>query len=56
LLVNQSKFLHEKKIQKIIVTGGCGFIGSHLVDKSLEKKYAAKIINENNLKSIEQHY
>ncbi len=37
----------KKKIKKIIVTGGCGFIGSHLVDRLLEKNY--KVFNIDSL-------
>lgn len=29
------KFYHEQK--KVLVTGGCGFLGSHLVDKLIER-------------------
>ncbi|MHA1268779.1 MAG: SDR family NAD(P)-dependent oxidoreductase [Candidatus Helarchaeota archaeon] len=34
-----------KNIDKILVTGGCGFIGSHLVDKLLEKDYYVRILD-----------
>ena len=31
---------------KILVTGGCGFIGSHLVDKLVEKKYEVVVFDD----------
>ncbi|MBP9716656.1 MAG: NAD-dependent epimerase/dehydratase family protein [Candidatus Levybacteria bacterium] len=33
-------------MKKILVTGGAGFIGSHLVDKLIEKKYKVAIIDD----------
>ena len=30
---------------KILVTGGCGFIGSHLIDQLLEKEYDVRILD-----------
>jgi len=34
-----------KNIDRILVIGGCGFIGSHLVDKLLEKGYYVRILD-----------
>lgn len=33
-------------MKKILVTGGAGFIGSHLVDKLIEKKYKVAILDD----------
>ena len=35
----------EMKIKEIIVTGGAGFIGSHLVEKLLERNFAVTVID-----------
>ncbi|MDA9091686.1 dTDP-glucose 4,6-dehydratase [Pelagibacteraceae bacterium] len=50
-----------KKIKKVIVTGGCGFIGSNLVKYLIKKKYFVINIdklsysaNTNNLKNIKK--
>jgi len=34
-----------KNIDRILVIRGCGFIGSHLVDKLLEKGYYVRILD-----------
>ena len=47
-------------IKKIIVTGGCGFIGSHFIDLAIKNKL--KVINIDNLstgsnkKNIKKQY
>ncbi|MFA6420239.1 MAG: NAD-dependent epimerase/dehydratase family protein, partial [archaeon] len=30
---------------KVLVTGGCGFVGSHLVDKLVEKNYSVVVVD-----------
>lgn len=32
-------------VKRIVVTGGCGFIGSEVVDKLLEKAYAVRVVD-----------
>ncbi len=41
------------KLSLILVTGGAGFIGSHLVDKLIEKGYSVRIIDNLSSGSIE---
>ncbi|ETO07274.1 dTDP-glucose 4-6-dehydratase, partial [Reticulomyxa filosa] len=41
---NSSKLIYNegsitRKVKRVLVTGGCGFIGSHLIDKLMEKGY-----------------
>ena len=35
----------NKTKQSVLVTGGCGFIGSHVVDKLIENGYEVIIID-----------
>jgi UDP-glucose 4-epimerase len=46
-----------EKTQKCLVLGGCGFIGSHLVDKLLERSYEVTLFDKTNVntKNIAQH-
>ena len=41
---------------KAVVTGGCGFIGSHLVDKLIEKNYDVYVIDDLSAESNEEFY
>ena len=46
----------KRKIKKIIVTGGCGFIGSHLIDKLLEKKYVVLNIDSLTYAAVKKNF
>ena len=43
---------------KILVTGGCGFIGSHIVDRLLNEGHSVSVVDDlssGNAKNLEQH-
>lgn len=42
--------------EKLIVTGGCGFIGSHLVDRLVEMDYDVYVIDDLSAESNEKFY
>ena len=46
-----------KKTQKCLILGGCGFIGSHLVDELLERGYEVTLFDKINVntRNIAQH-
>lgn len=44
------------KQTKVIVTGGCGFIGSHLVDRLVDDGYDVHIIDDLSAESNDQFY
>ena len=43
-------------MKKIVVTGGCGFIGSHIVDRLIETGYHVTVIDDCSAVSNEQFY
>lgn len=50
--------VHSRKYQKILVTGGAGFIGSHIVDKLMEKGFEVTVfdnLDTGHIKNIEPH-
>lgn len=53
--LQQTKQLHMNKA-KIIVTGGCGFIGSHLVDELINQDYRVIVIDDLSAESNEKFY
>lgn len=50
--------VHSRKYQKILVTGGAGFIGSHIVDKLMEKGFEVTVfdnLDTGHIENIESH-
>jgi nucleoside-diphosphate-sugar epimerase len=50
--------VHSGKYQKILVTGGAGFIGSHIVDKLMEKGFEVTVfdnLDTGHIENIEPH-
>ena len=50
--------VHSRKYQKILVTGGAGFIGSHIVDKLMEKGFEVTVfdnLDTGHIENIEPH-
>jgi nucleoside-diphosphate-sugar epimerase len=50
--------VHSGKHQKILVTGGAGFIGSHIVDKLMEKGFEVTVfdnLDTGHIENIEPH-
>jgi UDP-glucose 4-epimerase len=50
--------VHSRKYQKILVTGGSGFIGSHIVDKLMEKGFEVTVfdnLDTGHIENIEPH-
>jgi nucleoside-diphosphate-sugar epimerase len=50
--------VHSRKYQKILVTGGAGFIGSHIVDKLMEKGFEVTVfdnLDTGHTENIEPH-
>jgi UDP-glucose 4-epimerase len=47
--------MNNSKI-KIIVTGGCGFIGSHIVDKLINLSYDVHVIDDCSAEENESFY
>jgi UDP-glucose 4-epimerase len=50
--------IHSRNHQNILVTGGAGFIGSHIVDKLIEDGYAVTVIDNlhtGSLTNIDRH-
>ena len=39
-------------IKKILVTGGSGFIGSHLVEELIKKRYKIEVLAPYNIESL----
>jgi len=43
-------------MKKVVVTGGCGFIGSHLIDELIERNYNVTVIDDCSAISNERFY
>jgi UDP-glucose 4-epimerase len=48
--------LKRKKKDKVVVTGGCGFIGSHLVDELIKSDYEVHVVDDLSAESNDQFY